>query len=1182
MLAPHHTTPHHTTLTTHHRIQKFQPAEEITEQVVFQHVVGSGDACFALQAWQAQPDPTLRKRTKRLVATTAGYDCITAGKLEEALGHYTAALENHAPTDPDKPNSCIFRAAVRLLLAKDDADALVGQAAEDVAMAKEAAAQFPNTLGPLEDGMAMDTAVQLAEGIEGITVAASSPVGQALALRKQKHLDFVAHKLPAAGGATGEGGLSELVSGFGRGVRGARGAREGSAEKAASEAEALAKLHAMHAALIEPIGGRLPPAAAVSGSVAQKLIFIPHDELCRVPFFALMGSDADAQPLLAGYELQVCNSLQVLKLTLDNAAAAPPEQLDTAAEALVVGYPDADLSAVRLPWAPEDIPVSKLPGAAAEAAAVAEALGAAALVGPAATREAVLSRLGAAPVVHIATHGFVNEGGDNKTILLLHDDDASNGGGGGSSSAFLSEDELDPATLPLAARLVVLPACHSGRGDDRWTGEGLVGLGRALIACGAPTVILSLWTLPDQTAKDVMASFYRLLADPSVGGGPMQGDASALLRTATLGRFQGSSLKRRWVDWAPLQVLGAGNIRLPVPAQPPGGESAEPLKLLVLNNLEDDAADEGDMLRALLKQYPAVTQPISDDLVRTVSWKRALPLLQQLPPNSGAVLCLCFGDMAPEPAIRDGALRAILTCQPHYVVLSGGWAASLKAELEAAAGAVPTVHCWGADVSADERKHHLEATVKQLLEAKLVQLEAAAAQSGTGDDGRYIPKEAAERWRADKVRRLVAATGRTERAAENALRDCNDDESRARAMLQGFPQHAVADVSSVATGALLPTETVHETMQPTRVMLSFAAADGGLHLARDLRSHLLKKIEGWTVDDSTDPQHPAQQAYLDFVNLKSKPGSYTLDDGTTRNDHWAEFYLMGTLCAHTVVLIIDDEFFATPFCKGELDGFIENCRRARDFKSEADGDEPEPEPEPEPESAKAHGDARFPGSEFELVVVYEQSKAAGGVGRAQLDDLRARFEAVVPRCSFFPAWFACFGPAAIVNPAAAEKVAALRSKFEMYADQSATQKADRETRRFEPPRVPPEFQPFGIVGQGCAKDDGRHGVGQTCAACEAERRRFVGAVQEAEKETRFGQVAVAEPRDYCALYDHRWRARAHELQGGGGGGSSSSSAAAAGPEPEPEQPEAAMAETGAGDRLLVESVIDLFAAFGWW
>eukprot|EP01046_Picozoa_sp_COSAG06_P113638 COSAG06_NODE_60390_length_271_cov_0.593023_1_plen_58_part_10 len=58
MLAPHHTTPHHTTLTTHHRIQKFQPAEEITEQVVFQHVVGSGDACFALQAWQAQPDPT--------------------------------------------------------------------------------------------------------------------------------------------------------------------------------------------------------------------------------------------------------------------------------------------------------------------------------------------------------------------------------------------------------------------------------------------------------------------------------------------------------------------------------------------------------------------------------------------------------------------------------------------------------------------------------------------------------------------------------------------------------------------------------------------------------------------------------------------------------------------------------------------------------------------------------------------------------------------------------------------------------------------------------------------------------------------------------------------------------------------------------------------------------------------
>ena len=77
---------------------------------------------------------------------------------------------------------------------------------------------------------------------------------------------------------------------------------------------------------------------------------------------------------------------------------------------------------------------------------------------------------------------------------------------------------------------MVLPACHSRRGDDRWTGEGLVGLGRALLACGAPTVVLSLWSLPDEASQAVMQRFYRLLADPAVGGGPMRGEAAALLR----------------------------------------------------------------------------------------------------------------------------------------------------------------------------------------------------------------------------------------------------------------------------------------------------------------------------------------------------------------------------------------------------------------------------------------------------------------------------------------------------------------------------------------------------------------------------------------------------------------------------------------------------------------------------
>jgi hypothetical protein len=64
------------------------------------------------------------------------------------------------------------------------------------------------------------------------------------------------------------------------------------------------------------------------------------------------------------------------------------------------------------------------------------------------------------------------------------------------------------------------------------------------------------------------------------------------------------------------------------------------------------------------------------------------------------------------------------------------------------------------------------------------------------------------------------------------------------------------------------------------------------------------------------------------------------------NDHWAEYY-MGALLAHTVVLVLDGAWAWSPWCQGEL------------FRS----------------SAQALGAAarrEFPGSEFRLVVVYEQ------------------------------------------------------------------------------------------------------------------------------------------------------------------------------------------------------------------
>ena len=54
---------------------------------------------------------------------------------------------------------------------------------------------------------------------------------------------------------------------------------------------------------------------------------------------------------------------------------------------------------------------------------------------------------------------------------------------------------------------MVLSACDTGRG--RITGDGVIGLSRSLISAGAPSVIVSLWAIPDAPTASLMTEFYR-------------------------------------------------------------------------------------------------------------------------------------------------------------------------------------------------------------------------------------------------------------------------------------------------------------------------------------------------------------------------------------------------------------------------------------------------------------------------------------------------------------------------------------------------------------------------------------------------------------------------------------------------------------------------------------------------
>lgn len=103
-------------------------------------------------------------------------------------------------------------------------------------------------------------------------------------------------------------------------------------------------------------------------------------------------------------------------------------------------------------------------------------------------------------VIHFATHGFVFPETPERSGILLYPDEGKDG--------MLYMPEI--AQQNIKADLVVLSACETGLGKIE-NGEGIKGLTRALIQAGAGNVIVSLWSVADESTKELMISFYKNL-----------------------------------------------------------------------------------------------------------------------------------------------------------------------------------------------------------------------------------------------------------------------------------------------------------------------------------------------------------------------------------------------------------------------------------------------------------------------------------------------------------------------------------------------------------------------------------------------------------------------------------------------------------------------------------------------
>ncbi len=147
---------------------------------------------------------------------------------------------------------------------------------------------------------------------------------------------------------------------------------------------------------------------------------------------------------------------------------------------------------------------SVLPGAQQEAIAIAQLFNTEALIGNQATETTIKSQSSNASIIHLATHGLLDYGQIQGKVRLDLPGALALAPSSKDDGLLTAGEILD---LELKAKLVVLSACDTGRGEI--TSDGVIGLSRSLVNAGTPSVIVSLWKVPDAPTRDLMEEFYQ-------------------------------------------------------------------------------------------------------------------------------------------------------------------------------------------------------------------------------------------------------------------------------------------------------------------------------------------------------------------------------------------------------------------------------------------------------------------------------------------------------------------------------------------------------------------------------------------------------------------------------------------------------------------------------------------------
>ncbi len=273
----------------------------------------------------------------------------------------------------------------------------------------------------------------------------------------------------------------------------------------------------------------------------RHLIVVPDGVLWELPFQALV--DPAGRYLLDDSSVSYAPSLTALKAMTEvkTERRRSPERT----QLLAMGNPTwgrGQVERVKAVYRDQDL--GNLPIAETEVQRLGQIYGedrSHVYIGRDARESRFKKEAGESSVLHLATHGILNDASPLYSYLLLAGE-----GDGSSEDGLLEAREL--LQMKLRAELVVLSACETARGRVG-AGEGMIGLSWALFVSGVPTTVLSQWKVESDSTSRLMIAFHQNRLKN-------RGDAEAL-RAAALSIRKDPAYQHPFY-WAPFIVIGAG------------------------------------------------------------------------------------------------------------------------------------------------------------------------------------------------------------------------------------------------------------------------------------------------------------------------------------------------------------------------------------------------------------------------------------------------------------------------------------------------------------------------------------------------------------------------------------------------------------------------------------------------